>query len=73
MLDFRLGKLNIIYMKWGTGFSACGEGDMGRLSAMGFHVPRFEFLEVRFVVYERQCPGRSLWPRPQYHRRRLLW
>jgi hypothetical protein len=29
-------------MNWGTGFSACGEGDMGRLSAIGFHVPRFE-------------------------------
>jgi hypothetical protein len=29
-------------MNWGTGFSACGEGDMGRLSAIGFHAPRFE-------------------------------
>jgi hypothetical protein len=29
-------------MNWGTGFSAYGEGDMGRLSTIGFHAPRFE-------------------------------
>jgi hypothetical protein len=43
ILDFfRLGKLNVIYMNWGTGFSACGEGDMSRLSAIGFLAPRFK-------------------------------
>jgi hypothetical protein len=36
--------LNVIYMSWGTGFSACGEGDMGRLRAIGLHAPRFEIV-----------------------------
>jgi hypothetical protein len=29
-------------MNWGTGFSACGEGDVGRLRAIGLHAPCFE-------------------------------
>jgi hypothetical protein len=29
-------------MNWGTGFSACGEGDVGRLRAIDLHAPRFE-------------------------------
>jgi hypothetical protein len=37
ILDFfRLGKFNVIYMNWETVFSACGEGDIGQLSDIGW-------------------------------------